>query len=326
MARNDAAGDTWWALTWIVGVTVAALVILLVLLGPLHLASGGTGHVSAALVFVGVLVTAAASVIGLTVTRQSSRSADRRLRLDAAMRAGGSFSSHRPEAVSPASAASSLLALTKLDNADLAVALLVDFWSPGVEQMISTETAILVVDAALRCGRQSAQLVAAELLCRNSPRLNSCESLHWPSYIDGCWSPAFGPKTKLLLVDALVLMTLAKPANEGALRSVAVRLYGIYNGDPDGDVKGCIGTLIEALIPALRDLGYKDFMQGNVRVMLSDLEKAAKSARPNDDDYLARMVKKRGEELGDWAKSSRKGDDLELSPGALATATANPTP
>src|ERR1035438_4843431 len=74
------------------------------------------------------------------------------------MRAGESFPSSTPEMVSAASIASSLLALTKLDNADLAVALLVDFWSPGIEEKISPETAILVVDAALRYGQGSAQL------------------------------------------------------------------------------------------------------------------------------------------------------------------------
>lgn len=74
----------------------------------------------------------------------------------AAMRAAASFSSPTSGSVSSASVASSLLALTKLDNVDLAVALLVDFWLPGVEEMISDEAAILVVDAALRSGRPNA--------------------------------------------------------------------------------------------------------------------------------------------------------------------------
>ncbi len=39
--------------------------------------------------------------------------------------------------------------------------------------------------------------------------------------IDGCWDTAFGPKTKLLLVDALMEMTLSGLHNENALRSVS---------------------------------------------------------------------------------------------------------
>lgn len=67
--------DTRWALGWLAGVVVGASALLVVLVGPLHIATGGTGHVAAVLAFVGVLVTAAASIIGLTVSRQSSNPA-----------------------------------------------------------------------------------------------------------------------------------------------------------------------------------------------------------------------------------------------------------
>jgi hypothetical protein len=269
-------------LGWLAGVILGASALLVVLVGPLHIATGGTGHVAAVLAFVGVLVTAAASIISLTVSRQSSRAAENRLRLDAAMRAGESFSSTSGQ-VSSASVASSLLALTKLDNIDLAVALLVDFWVPGVEDKISDEAAVLVVDAALRSGRPNAQLVGAELLCRNSAHLDPCQSTHWPSYIDGCWDPRFGPKTRLLLIDALTRMAISKvPVNENALRSVAVRLYGIYKGEPETSrARGCVATLIAALTPSLERLGYDDFMQGNVEVMLNDLVEAAQHAHRN---------------------------------------------
>jgi hypothetical protein len=319
--------DTWWALEWLAGVIVGASVLLVVLVGPLHIASSGTGHVAAVLAFVGVLVTAAASIIGLTVTRQSSRAAENRLRLDAAMRAGESFSSRTAEPVNSASVASSLLALTKLDNVDLAVALLVDFWLPGIEDRISDEAAILVVDAALRSGRPNAQLVAAEVLCRNSAHLDPCQSTHWPSYIDGCWNPRFGPKTRLLLIDALTRMAITKdPVNENALRSVAVRLYGVYKGEPENsNARGCVATLISALTPSLENLGYDDFMQGNTEVMLSDLVEAAKDAKPNPDDFLARMAAGRAEELRKWAEPCTKGD-IEQTHSALAATTTNPTP
>ncbi|MDT9700868.1 hypothetical protein [Streptomyces sp. P17] len=65
------------------------------------------------------------------------------------------------------------------------MALLVDLWSDDDEDKISDETAILVIDAALRSTSSSAQLVAAELLCRNAERLDACQSLHWPSSGEG---------------------------------------------------------------------------------------------------------------------------------------------
>ena len=47
---------------------VGASALLVVLVGPLHIATGGTGHAGwQFLAFIGVLVTAAASIIGLTV-------------------------------------------------------------------------------------------------------------------------------------------------------------------------------------------------------------------------------------------------------------------
>ena len=326
MESRGISRDTRWALGWLAGVVVGASALLVVLVGPLHIATGGTGHVAAVLAFVGVLVTAAASIIGLTVTRQSSRAAENRLRLDAAMRAGESFSSKTSDPVSSASVASSLLALTKLENVDLAVALLVDFWLPGVDGRISDEAAILVVDAALRSGKPNAQLVAAEVLCRNSALLDPCQSTHWPSYIDGSWNPRFGPKTRLLLIDALTRMAIAKvPVNENALRSVAVRLYGIYEAEPKkSNVRGCVATLIDALIPALTNLGYCDFMQGNKEVFLKDLKKAAEHKKRNPDDFLARMAADYAEKLHAWAEPCTKGD-IERTHSPLAATTTNPT-
>jgi hypothetical protein len=321
------SSDKKWVLVS-VGLVVLVVALPLVLLGPLHLAGDNAGKLAAVLAFAGVLVTAAVSVIGFTVTRQSERrlsregeDESRRLRLDAAMRAGASFSSPTSEPVDPASIASSLLALTELDNADLAVALLVEFWSRRTEK-VSTETAILIIDAALRSKQPNAQLIAAELLCKNAQNLGSCESLHWPSVIDGCWVQEFGPKTKLLLVEALIIMTLARPVNENSLRSVAVRLYGIFAGDSDERVKGCVATLIESLIPSLENQGYQDFMQGNQKVMLSDLRSAAGQATENPDGFLDRIVKDRSQKLGDWAAPCTRGK-LELGPGALATAIHN---
>jgi hypothetical protein len=327
MESRGASRDTRWALQWLAGVIVGASALLVVLVGPLNIASGDSGHLAAVLAFVGVLVTAAASIIGLTVTRQASRATESRLRLDAAMRAGESFSSETTEPVNSASIASSLLALTKLDNVDLAVALLVDFWLPDHKERVSNEAAILVVDAALRSGKPNAQLVAAEVLCRNSAHLDPCQSTHWPSYIDGCWDPRFGPKTRLLLIDALTRMAINKvPVNENALRSVAVRLYGIYAGEPaNSKVRGCVAMLIASLIPSLQRLGYEDFMQGNTEVMLNDLITAAKHAERNPDDFLARMAADRAAELSKWAEPCSKGD-VERTNSSLAATTTNPTP
>lgn len=267
-------------------------------------------------VLIGVLVTALVSLTGIAVSVLATRQANRRLRqehadevarlkLDAAMRAGELFSATDKATADPAAIASGLLALTRLDHADLAVALLVTLWSGDEDEVkgrVAHETAVLVIDAALRsAGKPNAQLVAAELLCRNAHRLNSCQSLHWPSTIDGEWDQDFGPKTKLLLIDALVLMTLAHRNTEDALRSVAVRLYGVWHGDEDPRVRGCVGRLITAVVPALKRLGYSDFIQGNQRILLAELEVAAASGTNNPDGFLDRLVDDRCAKLRSWA-------------------------
>ena len=59
------------------------------------------------------------------------------LRLDAAMRAADLFGPSDGAASSAARSASGLLALTRLDFADLAIALLVDLWSPKIIKRVS---------------------------------------------------------------------------------------------------------------------------------------------------------------------------------------------
>lgn len=302
-----------------------------ILLGPLGLGGGGSSRLAAVLTFVGVLVTALVSLIGLMLNRQTERrlaqeQAEQRqqLRLDAAMRAGQLVSPTESGAAPPAALASGLLALTKLDNVVLAVALLVDLWTdePGRQEgRISDETAILVIDAALRSKSPSARLVAAELLCRHATRLSACQSLHWPSVVDGCWDRDFRPKTKLLIVEALVRMTTHSAPDEGALRSVAVRLYGIWeteNGDEEGKrVRGCIGKLIRVVYDRLRDFRHQELVHGSRIVKISQLEEAAQSAAANPDGYLDDLSNQLSEQLAVWARTCEVPPS---GPGALATA------
>jgi hypothetical protein len=319
---------------------VAALTVLLVgaglptlLFGPFHLGVGGSGRLQATLTYAGVMVTVAVTLISLAAKWLTDKRLMyekeeqlKQLRLDAAMRAGQLFSPTDAGHGQPAAMASGLLALTSLQHADLAVALLVDLWSDsnrsGTDDKISaeadkvsTETAILVIDAALQSASLNAQLVAAELLCRNAKRLEPGQSLHWPSSLEGRWNPNFSHRAKLLIVEAVVRMTLSCDSTETALRSAAVRLYGIWFYDPDPQVKGCIGKLIHALIPRLENLHYEDFMQGSQLIMLSQLQEAADSAHTNRDRYLDRLSTDFADKLEKWAANA---SGVYTGPGCLA--------
>jgi hypothetical protein len=324
MARDGAAGDDKTLIvTSVVVLIIAAATPTLLLMGPWGSATGDTARLTSALTFIGVLVTAVVSLIGVMMKHQADRrlaqeqcEQGQRLKLDAAMRAGELLMPTDGVAPAPAAVASGLLALTKLDRADLAVALLVDLWVDG-SNAVSDESAVLVIDAALRSDSSGAQLIAAELLCRRSSELDACQSLHWPSAIDGNWVPGFRPRTKLLLVEALAQMTLAGPSNQSSLRAVAVRLYGIWRDDTDQRVRGCIGKLISALTGQLERVGYQDFMQGSQCVTLEQLIIAAGSAATNPDGYLDQLSTSLAIRLRAWADQCQA---IPSGPGHLAMA------
>jgi hypothetical protein len=275
---------------------------------------------------------------------QEQQQENDRLRLDAAMRAAKLFSPSGDAAGDAASSASGLLALTRLGFADLAVALLVDLWSPKKHRLltgraeveteaeagteveesglvhVSTETAIQVINAALETCEPDAQLMAAELLCRNAAKLDICDSLHWPTSVNSAWIPELPVTAKLLLVDALVHMALASKETKNALRELAVRLYGISNGDPEPRVKGCIGFLMKAIMPAVQSLGYTDFMKGpgHGLVNLKEMEDVAAKASHHPDGYFEMIVKDRSIKLEKW---SQKCTGISRSAGMLAPAS-----
>jgi hypothetical protein len=114
-------------------------------------------------------------------------------------------------------------------------------------------------------------------------------------------------KTKLLLIDALLLMALRGEASPSALRSLAVRLYGVLNGDPDAHVKGCVGELMQAIVPALKALDVGTFMQGTYELTLEDFILAGQQAKPNPDRMLARIATERSAELGTWSMACPLG-------------------
>lgn len=252
-----------------------------------------------------------------------------RLRLDAAMRAAGLFDFTGDTAGAAAKTASGLLALTRLDFAELAVALLVDLWNPSPDpaspgeakapacSSVSTETAVQVVNAALETCEADAQLMAAELLCRNAGTLDINNSLHWPSAVNSTWIPSLPVTARLLIVDALLHMALASSATGNSLRELAVRLYRISAGDPEERVKGCVGTLMTAIMPAIRKLGYKDFMQEPEIgfVTLSEMENAAQKASRHPDGYFEAIVEDDSQKLRNWSETCT---GLTFAAGSLA--------
>lgn len=175
----------WWlgVLVSVVGV-VAAPIVVVEHFGVSFVGASTDKRFVAVLTLVGAMVTALVSLIGMISARQSDRrlssqrpDEEMRLRLDAAMRAGELLNRPPGSHANPESVAWGLLALTRLDRDDLAVALLIDIWDSEHQRLraeaadgsgphISDETAVLVPDAALSSGNPRAQLVAAGEIAR----------------------------------------------------------------------------------------------------------------------------------------------------------------
>jgi hypothetical protein len=100
-----------------------------------------------------------------------------------------------------------------------------------------------------------------------------------------------------------------------------VRIFGIYDGDDNPHVKGCVAGLIAAILPALRESPYKNFMQGSKNVTLPELERAAEHAVRNSDEFLAHMMDCRRRQLAEWTSKCVKAEALpQTDSGSLADA------
>jgi hypothetical protein len=279
---------------------------------------------------------------------------NKRLKLETAVRTAGLFDPSGNAMSNRAKCAAGLLSLVRVDFAEMAVALLVDLWAPeagpedaGTEDSVattniasqvtdtafashndsvgvSTDIAIQVIDAALTSDNEGAQLMAAELLCRNSSELGLCNSLHWPSSINSAWIPGLPVTAKLLIIDALVQMALTSEPTQNALRELVLRLYGISANDPERRVKGCIGNLIAAILPAVEKLGFHDFMKGPGHdqkdhfVSIEQIRQAADMKQDHPDGYFEKITENRSKRLREW---SQKCTLISYAPTALATAS-----
>lgn len=252
-----------------------------------------------------------------------------------------------------ASVGAALLALCDLGQLELAVTLVGDTWrsaamvaadgthpaaereaaevrsAPFPHSRISNATAVLVIDKALSSATGNrAQVMAAEVLCRNSRSLCSISEVDWPSCIDGTWRPALPDIAKLYLMDALMRMTVNDMSSRLAIAGVAVRLYGIYEAERRASRRSwkrnrfrwCASRMLHAVMPALRDCGWAQVM-GSRRnpVSMAALEDAACYATdwwPRADP-LSDLERDRYKWLEDW---SRRATDAVDSRSTFASA------
>jgi hypothetical protein len=192
-------------------VLISAIALLAFLIWPFGAAGGISDRFGASLTFLGGALTAGISILGLLLKRQS----ERRLAIEASIQAVTLLVPREGATPSEDSNAAVLLTLTHLGQYELAVTLLGDLWSYKTADQrnvitpprISTHSAILVIDAALRNWKSdpNVAIIAAEMLARNAEQLDFLQALHWPASIDRSWNPMLDTRVKLLLLEAMLI-------------------------------------------------------------------------------------------------------------------------
>jgi len=255
-----------------------------------------------------------------------------------------------------ASSGAALLALCDLGQVELAVTLLGDTWRrgaaagephPAAEQDaagslsaplphsgVSNATAVLVIDKALSgCDSSRAQVMAAEVLCRNSWSLCSISVVDWPSCIDGKWRPDLPDMAKLYIMDALMRMTICDSSGPQALAAVAMRLYGVYDAERKctsgpGELnrfQWCAARMLHAVMPALKDCGWDQVMgRGRDPIPMAALAAAAQYGAGSwpQADPLRDLEHERYEWLADWSTRPAPATDPRIT---LACAGRRPS-
>src|SRR4026209_2061704 len=113
---------------------------------------------------------------------------------------------------------------------------------------------------------------------------------------------------------------LASKQTENALRELAVRLYGVAMADPEPRVQGCIGALMKAILPAVGNLGYTDFMKGpgHGLVTLEQMEHVAAMASPHPGGWFGAITRGGLGEVAKWGLGCAGA--MSLTAGNLAPA------
>lgn len=235
----------------------------------------------AALALVGALASALVAFFGVRV---SSRS-ERRLRLEAAMDAArllaptdGSEPTHQANATA-------LLSLADLDQIELAIVLLYEAWPLDG---LSNESAVLLVDKALRSRSRSAQRLAAELLWRQAAKLDARTSTDWPRCVDARWpadgrpgddrrTPELGVLTRLFLFDGMLKMTLTQVVDKDTLSALAVRVSSVYQAERDIHLREAASELLGLLMPDLCALRLSALLHADVTVSMDALRSMARA-------------------------------------------------
>lgn len=151
----------------------------------------GTKLIAAVLALVGTVLAGALTFIGLLLRlAQQERNedlrdeAEKRLKMEAAIRGVGLLSSPATRVAPKAQKAGALLALAKLGQIDFALSLLDELWR---KDEVETSTAVWLINQSLKSDDLNTQNDGAEILDSYATRLAIAGHMRWPDHVRGRW-------------------------------------------------------------------------------------------------------------------------------------------
>lgn len=258
--------------------------------------------IAAVLGLVGVALTSVVAVIGYRFKRAyDSRSQSiqeneqARLELDTIVNALGLLSTANGAEVSSTQRTGALVVLAELSRMRFALSLMRTLW---IDNKITTNSAIMILDLALRADDPLSKAEAAELLLLNRTRLlhKHDSGYDWPPCIDGKWNLQADVHVRETLLLALMQLVVERKSEDWGVTWLSAPLVDfrqICLRDPDGSVScaaGRAGRLVAGVLHRTRPEGHVVEVDVGVRRSLEQIEQELATAEESSVQKLGRAV------------------------------------
>lgn len=231
--------------------------------------------VAAAITLVGGLIATCVTVVGMFLKYSTDKrnvilkvEAEKRQKIEAATKTIDLLSTSSGAKVPETQRAAALFTLAELDLLDLAITIL----RPMAEKKdIDMNSAVLLIDKALKSGDETLQEEASEILLDNSDKLITEDgSFFWPRYVNAKWDQNMDYRVRENILLTLMEMLLTNKFEDWkplSIIGIIAQLEVIWNTDTDDGIKYgagfCLNTIIRGYDKSNIPYGYEFYFTRN---------------------------------------------------------------
>ena len=229
--------------------------------------------------------------------------AEKRLKMEAAIRGVGLLSSPATRVAPKAQKAGALLALAKLGQIDFALSLLDELWR---KDEVETSTAVWLINQSLKSDDLNTQNDGAEILDSYATRLAIAGHMRWPDHVRGrCPSNITKPDISMHIIEALVKALISQPHewwDSEEFYNVLFLFYSVISSELSNTTKASAGLFLDRLLdsPRVAKVSPNTFMTPSG--IVSPEEMKVEAGRAMDQRYTYATIVALGEKLEIWGK------------------------